>query len=90
MVWLSFPSLRRRFMPQIKEETLPPSIKCRSRDACLSSKRACPCKVEEFLYDMLLFVKPPPNLECIYMLPFGDDFFCVSPMRAEIYERRAA
>jgi hypothetical protein len=36
---------------------------------------------------MLLFVKPPNDLECMYMLPFGDDFFCVSPMKNEIYER---
>ncbi len=39
--------------------------------------------------DMLLFVNPPPNLECIHMLPLGDDFFCASPMRSEIYERCA-
>jgi hypothetical protein len=36
---------------------------------------------------MILFVKPPRDLECMYMMPLGEDFFCVSPMRSEIYER---
>ena len=75
-------------MPQIGlENALHPAAKCRGREACLSDKRNCPCEVEDFLYDMLLFVKPPHDLECMYMLPFGEDFFCVSPMKSEIYER---
>jgi hypothetical protein len=74
-------------MSQIQEETLQPTTECKGGEVCLSNEQACPCKVGEFLYDMILFVKPPHDLECMYMLPFGDDFFCVSPMRNEIYER---
>lgn len=42
---------------------------------------------EEFVYDMILFVKPPRHLQCMYLMPLGEDFFCVSLMRSEIYER---
>lgn len=36
---------------------------------------------------MILFVKPPHDLECMYLMPLGKDFFCASPMRSEINER---
>ena len=75
-------------MYQIGVEEVPHRVpKCTNREACLSNEKNRPCEIQEFLYDMILFVKPTPNLECIYMMPLGGDFFCASPMRSEIYER---
>ena len=75
-------------MSQIEVEDAVPSVTRRIRAAsCLSGGGFCPCKIEEFVYDMILFVKPPHDLECMYMMPLGEDFFCASPMRSEIYER---
>ena len=74
-------------MPQVQIQEAPyPTTKHKSAESCLSTGRACPCKIEEFLYNMILFVKPPPDLECMCLMPLGDDFFCASPMRSEIYE----
>jgi len=69
------------------EEALPSDPRCIRGASCLSGGGVCPCEIEEFVYDMILFVKPPPDLECMYMMPLGEDFFCVSSMRGEIYER---
>jgi len=75
-------------MHQIGVEDPPhPVRKCTNREACLSNEKNCTCQIQEFLYDMILFVKPPANLECVFMMPLGEDFFCASPMRNEIYER---
>ena len=62
----------------------PPGIRGTS---CLAVGGVCPCKIEEYAYDMILFVKPPPDLNCMYMMPLGVEFFCASPDRREIYER---
>jgi len=75
-------------MSQIDLEEAVPSVpRCIRGASCLSGGGDCPCEIEEFLYDMILFVKPPPDLECMYMMPLGEDFFCVSSMREEIHER---
>ena len=75
-------------MHQIGVEEAPhPGVKCTNREPCLSNEKNCPCEIQEFLYDMILFVKPSLNLECMYMMPLGKDFFCASSMRGEIYER---
>lgn len=75
-------------MSQIEvEEALPSVTRCIRGASCLSGGGVCPCKIEEFVYGMVLFVKPPHDLECMYMMPLGEDFFCASPARGEIYER---
>ena len=75
-------------MSQIEVEVAVPSVpRCIRGSSCLSDGGVCPCEIDEFLYDMILFVKPPPDLECMYMMPLGEDFFCASSMRGEIYER---
>ncbi len=75
-------------MSQIEvEEAVPSVTRCIRGASCLSSGRGCPCKIEDYVYNMILFVKPPRDLECMYMMPLGEDFFCVSPMRSEIHER---
>ena len=75
-------------MSQVEVEEAVPSVhRCIRGASCLSGGGVCPCKIEEFVYDMILFVKPPPDLECMYMMPLGEDFFCVSLMRSEIFER---
>ena len=75
-------------MAQIEvEETVPSVPKCIRGASCLSGGGVCPCKIEEFVYDMILFVKPPRHLQCMYLMPLGEDFFCVSLMRSEIYDR---
>ena len=71
----------------VGEEAVPSVTRCIRGASCLSGGGVCPCKIEEFVYDMILFVKPPPDLECMYMMPLGEDFFCVSAMRGVIYER---
>ncbi len=72
------------------EEVVPSGSRHVSGKSCLAGGRACPCKIEEFVHHMILFVKPPPNLKCMYMMPLGKDHFCVSPMRGEIYRRFGA
>jgi len=75
-------------MSQIEAEEAVPSVpRCIRGASCLSGGGVCPCQIEEFVHDMVLFVKPPPDLECMYMMPLGEDFFCVSSLRGEIYER---
>jgi len=74
------------YCPEVKE-AVPSAPQCIRGASCLSGGGVCPCKIEEFVYDMILFVKPPRDLECMYMMPLGEDFFCVSSMRCEIYER---
>jgi hypothetical protein len=75
-------------MSQIVVEEAAPAIpRCIAGSSCLSAGGVCPCKIEQFVHDMMLFVKPPPDLECMYMMPLGEEFFCASPMRREIYER---
>ena len=69
------------------EEAAPSVTRCIRGASCLSGGGVCACEIEEFLYDMILFVKPPHDLECMYMMPLGEDFFCVSSMRSEIFER---
>lgn len=75
-------------MPQVEvEEALPSVNRSVKGKSCLSGGRSCPCEVKEFVHDMVLFVKPPPGLKCMYMMPLGEDYFCVSSMRGEIYKR---
>jgi hypothetical protein len=78
----------RRTVSQIEfEEAAPSDPECTAGDSCLSAGGTCPCEIQDFVYNMVLFVKPPGDLECMYMMPLGEEFFCVSPMRKEIYER---
>jgi len=75
-------------MSQIEVEEAVPSIPRRVRgNSCLAGGGVCPCEIEEYVYEMILFVKPPPDLDCMYMMPLGEQFFCASPDRGEIYER---
>ena len=75
-------------MSQIEVEEAAPSVRrCVRGDSCLSAGGICPCEIQDYVYNMVLFVKPPRDLECIYLMPLGEEFFCVSPMRTEIYEK---
>jgi hypothetical protein len=55
--------------------------------SCICAEGGCPCEIEEFVSHMILFVRPPPDLQCVYLMPLGEGYFCASPMREEIYER---
>ena len=69
------------------EEAVGSVPRCIRGTSCLSGGGVCPCEIEAYVSEMILFVKPPRDLECMYMMPLGEDFFCASPMRGEIYER---
>jgi hypothetical protein len=72
-----------------KLENLKKTTKCEKDFACLSHEIGCVCSVEEYRDEMLLFVKAPPDKECMYKMPLGDSFFCVCPMRTELYRQYA-
>jgi hypothetical protein len=70
-----------------KLENVKKTTKCERDFACLSHEIDCVCSVEELRDHTFLFVKAPPDKECIYKMALEDGFFCVCPMRAELYQQ---
>lgn len=62
-------------------------VGCDRARSCLSGNEACLCRVEQLLDDVILFVTPPPEMNCTHKMRYRDTHLCTSPVRREIYKR---
>jgi hypothetical protein len=71
----------------ISEDILKKTVGCKKEFACLSGDQKNLCEIEECLPDTIYFVKCLKDETCSYAIPYGPTYFCMCPVRREIYSR---
>ncbi len=69
---------------EVSEDTKEQTVRCASGFKCLTSECTM-CSIKKCL-EKTLIVKVPKNFLCSYHVSYGDVFFCLCPMRHEIYK----
>ena len=72
---------------QIDKDILNNTTNCSDDFSCLSGNDTCLCEVDKYIEseDSVLFIKPMYEY-CKNELSFGNSFFCICPIRKEIYK----
>jgi hypothetical protein len=71
----------------IDEEIIQRATNCEHDFSCLSGDETYICETKGSMgYDMLE-IKPANGSTCRYSLSFGKTYFCLCPIRKEIYNR---
>ena len=76
-------------MPRsVEKETLDHATKCRHGFECLNSEKWRNCSIEGALSGGLVVRDRCPQKVCYYSLYYGDShYFCICPVRREIFQR---
>jgi len=72
---------------KIDTDTLNEAENCRYNYSCLNDSAECFCDIDYKLGDgKVLFLRIDHNVNCQYMLSYGNSFICTCPVRKKIYQ----
>jgi hypothetical protein len=72
---------------EISEDILKQAGACKKDFSCLTGDREKFCEIEECLPDTIYFLKCLNEETCSYAIPYGSSYYCMCPVRRELYKR---
>jgi len=72
---------------KIDDAVVKKTTKCRCGFSCLSKNQGCLCKVLSSISNEMVQIKSNLSNCCKYHILFGNEHFCLCPVRNELYQR---
>ena len=72
---------------KIDDAVVKKTTKCHCGFSCLSKSKGCLCSVLHFIGHEMVQIKSNVSNSCNYHILYGNEHFCLCPIRSELYQR---